>query len=397
MIGKSKARSIVCCNFLFLHTYSCDGDYMFMPVEWTQKPRDEEQLPGFTNSWYGCLIMDTIIADNLRQAATEIDLCFKEQGGRSIEGVILPLPKFVDRKACLLLGFGKDDDVDGTAEGMPKFLSLNERYRVRATSKLKHRYFSCLRRALAHLPLEVVKCLVPQKHQLQMKTIPLPKIHTSYDFPEQFTLDKEYQEPACESLLQSPTSAPFLVTGPFGAGKTRLLATSALRLLLVDARYRILIATHHIQTANEYVKKYFTPEVLSQCPNIEVVRIVTKVSQKDSASHVYKAVDDFKKQKPGVHSEQKREDINQYNLIITTFITMLSLRGVLKDSGYEFTHILVDEGAQAREPECVAAFSCSGLDTKIVIAGDHLQVCIYNASMHARMHLYCNYNMRQCM
>ena len=350
-----------------------------MPVELNQKPRDEDQPPGFTNAWYGCLIMDTIIADNLRQAATEIDLCFKEHGGLSIEGVILPLPKFVGKKACLLLGFGKDEDPDGTAERMPEFLSLNECYNVRATSKLKHRYFSCLRRALYYLPLEVVKCLVPQKHQLQMNTIPLPKIHTSYEFPEQFTLDQEYQEPACESLLQSPTSAPFLVTGPFGAGKTRLLATSALRLLLVDARYRILIATHHIQTANEYVKKYFTPEVLSRCSNVKVVRIVTKVSQKDSASHVYKAVDDFKQQEPDVHSKTEREDINQYNLIVTTFITMLSLRRVLKDSSYEFTHILVDEGAQAREPECVAAFSCAGLDTKIVIAGDHMQVC--NASL----------------
>ena len=345
-----------------------------MPVELTQKSRDKDQPPGFTNAWYGCLIMDTIIADNLRQAATEINLCFKEHGELSIEGEILPLPKFVDRKACLLLGFGKDGDMDGTSEEMPAFLRLNECCDVRVTCKLKHRYFSCLRRALANLPQEVVKRLVPQKHQLQMNTIRLPAIETPCKF-EQFTLDKEYQEPACESLLQSPTSAPFLVTGPFGAGKTRLLATSALRLLLVDDRYRILIATHHIQTANEYVKKYFTPDVLSKCANVKVVRVVTKVSQKDSSSRVYKSVDDFKQPKQGSHKKREREDINQYNLIITTFITMLSLGRVLKDCEYEFTHILVDEGAQAREPECVAAFSCAGLDTKIVIAGDHLQVC----------------------
>ena len=345
-----------------------------MPVELTQKSRDEDQRPGFTNAWYGCLIMDTIIADNLRQAATEINLCFKEHGELSIEGEILPLPKFVHGKACLLLGFGKDADVDGTLEEMPAFLRLDECCDVRVTCKLKHRYFSCLRRALAYLPPEVVKRLVPQKHQLQMNTIRLPAIETLYKF-EQFTLDQEYQEPACESLLQSPTSAPFLVTGPFGAGKTRLLATSALRLLLVDDRYRILIATHHIQTANEYVKKYFTPDVLSKCANVKVVRVVTKVSQKDSSSCVYKSVDDFKQPKQGSHRKREKEDINQYNLIITTFITMLSLRPVLKECEYEFTHILVDEGAQAREPECVAAFSCAGLDTKIVIAGDHLQVC----------------------
>ena len=352
------------------------------------QPRDEDQPPGFTNAWYGCLIMDTVIADNLCQAATEINLCFKEHEGWSIEGEILPLPMFVDRKACLLLGFGKNEEVDGVSKGMPSFLCLNERYDVKATSKLKQRYFSCLRRALANLPFEVVKSLVPQKNQLQMNTLRLPIVHTPDDIPEQFTLDEEYQEPAFERLLQSPTSAPFLVTGPFGAGKTRLLAVSALRLLLMDDRHHILIATHHIQTANEYVKKYFTVEVLSQYPVLKVARIVTKVSQKDPNCHVYKTVNDFKKQKLAFPSEKKeKEDINQYNLVITTFITMLSLRQVLKDCGYEFTHILVDEGAQAREPECVAAFSCAGLDTKIVIAGDHMQVC--TSQLYAMVHLSC--------
>ena len=355
--------------------FRCDGTYEFMPTEFTQRARGKDQPTGSANAWYGCLIMDTVKADNLRQAATEMNLCFKEHGKESIEGEILPVPKFIDGNACLLLGFGK---AGGASVGIPSFLSMNERYDVTATSKLKHRYFSCLRRALAYLPFEVVKTLVPEKRQLKMKTrhLSFPLNLVPDDLPVQFTLDKEYQEPACESLLQSPSSAPFLVTGPFGAGKTRLLAASALRLLLVQDKYRILIATHHIQTANEYVKQYFTPEVLSRYAKVKVVRIVIKVSQKASKSRVYKTVDEFKKQKVSYHDSKEREDIKQYNLIITTFITMLSLRPVLKDSGYEFTHILVDEGAQAREPECVAAFCCAGPDTKIVIAGDHLQVCI---------------------
>ncbi len=39
-----------------------------------------------------------------------------------------------------------------------------------------------------------------------------------------------------------------------------------------------------------------------------------------------------------------------------------------------FTHILLDEGAQAREPEAVAPLSLATKDTKIVIAGDPQQV-----------------------
>ena len=338
----------------------------------TQRPGGEDQPTSFTNAWYGCLIMDTVKADTLRQAATDMSLSFKEHREWSAEGEILQLPQIIDRKACLLLRFGKEDD--SMAE-MPAFLRQGECYNVEATSKLKYRYFRRLHQALTYLHPEVVKTLVPERKQLRMNTIQFPVKLVPDALPEQFTLDEEYQEPACESLLQSPPSAPFLVTGPFGAGKTRLLAVSALRLLLVQDECRILIATHHIQTANEYVKKYFTPEVLSHYPNVKVVRIVSKMHQKESP--VYKTVDDFKEKAVGGDAKDKgREDITQYNLIITTFITMLSLRRVFKDCGYEFTHILVDEGAQAREPECVAAFSCAGPNIKLVIAGDHLQVCI---------------------
>ena len=361
---------ISCCkmNLNFVFTCSCDGMYQFMPTKMTLKPRSEDQPPSFTNAWYGCLIMDTVKADTLRQAATDMSLRFKEHREWSIEGEILQLPKIIDRKACLLLCFGKED---GSLVEMPTFLRQGEHYLVEATSKLKHRYFRSLRQALTDLRPEVVETLVPEKIQLRKNTIQFP-FNPLPDNLEQFTLDKEYQEPACESILQSPSSAPFLVTGPFGAGKTRLLAVSALRLLLEKHKYRILIATHHIQTANEYVKKYFTPEVLSHYSNVKVVRIVSKMYQKESP--VYKTVDVFKKL-GGDAKDTERGDITQYNLIITTFITMLSLRPVLKDCGCEFTHILVDEGAQAREPECVAAFCCAGPDTKLVIAGDHLQVC----------------------
>ena len=39
-----------------------------------------------------------------------------------------------------------------------------------------------------------------------------------------------------------------------------------------------------------------------------------------------------------------------------------------------FTHILVDEAAQAREPELTAVLSLASEHTKLVFAGDHLQV-----------------------
>ena len=39
-----------------------------------------------------------------------------------------------------------------------------------------------------------------------------------------------------------------------------------------------------------------------------------------------------------------------------------------------FTHILIDEAAQALEPECVTPLVMADKNTKIVLAGDHKQV-----------------------
>ena len=41
-----------------------------------------------------------------------------------------------------------------------------------------------------------------------------------------------------------------------------------------------------------------------------------------------------------------------------------------------FTHILIDEGAQTREPETIAPLSMANCHTKIIIAGDNQQVHI---------------------
>ena len=49
--------------------------------------------------------------------------------------------------------------------------------------------------------------------------------------------------------------------------------------------------------------------------------------------------------------------------------------GEWKRRGF-YTDILIDEGAQTREPETVGPLSLAGRFTRIVIAGDHRQVCI---------------------
>ena len=45
-----------------------------------------------------------------------------------------------------------------------------------------------------------------------------------------------------------------------------------------------------------------------------------------------------------------------------------------QDGRLRFSHILIDEAAQAQEPECVTPLVMADENTKIVLAGDHKQV-----------------------
>ena len=61
-------------------------------------------------------------------------------------------------------------------------------------------------------------------------------------------------------------------------------------------------------------------------------------------------------------------------VIVTTLSTSLHLQAYVRKTGKYFTHILMDEGAQTREPESVAPLTMARSDTKIIITGDHKQV-----------------------
>ena len=63
---------------------------------------------------------------------------------------------------------------------------------------------------------------------------------------------------------------------------------------------------------------------------------------------------------------------NKYLVVVTTFLTAHNIQSVVGKN--VFTHILIDEGAQTREPETVAPLSMANRHTKIVIAGDNQQV-----------------------
>lgn len=92
-----------------------------------------------------------------------------------------------------------------------------------------------------------------------------------------------------------------------------------------------------------------------------------------------------------------REDIQKRRIVIVTLATSLALTNLgIKDY---FTHIFVDEAAQALEAETVMPLTLASETTCIILAGDHQQISPkvyspeamqqkFNMSLLERLHLY---------
>ena len=181
-------------------------------------------------------------------------------------------------------------------------------------------------------------------------------------------LDHIFQQEAAEAILNCSVGPPFLVTGPFGTGKTRLIARLSHQILHTEPRSRVLISVHHNPTADSYPWSFFSK--LSRhfplpCQVIRLVPDVKEASTHDSYRNIVTCTaEQF------WHYFRRREDVR---LVVTTNSTASRL---LKDDGLRghFTHIFLDEAAQCTEPEALLPLLLAGPQTKIILAGDHMQV-----------------------
>ena len=224
---------------------------------------------------------------------------------------------------------------------------------------LKHSYFQNLHKSLDRVSSKTIECLIPDELDARQRMLPFTAMPES----ECLLLDKEYQLLALKKIMACDSSVPFLVTGPFGTGKTRLLATAAVNFLKKhkNRKNRVLICTSHLHSADAYVDDYFGPMLADHCipQNLRPIRLV---------GNDYNYDGDFRHL---FTRPSERDKIEKSRLVITTFLTAPQL---IRLGVKPFTHILIDEGAQTREPEAIAPLGLADDNTKIVIAGDHLQV-----------------------
>ena len=143
------------------------------------------------------------------------------------------------------------------------------------------------------------------------------------------------------------------------------------RQLVQDKSNRVLLCTHSNKAADihvEYLDDYVVRENGIQAA--KPLRVYQPMRSPKTTSEKTKKYCLLRNQEFVLPS---REDVIKYHVVITTLATSCVLLDLQLHHGF-FTHILVDEAAQALEPEAVTPLALAGPNTKIVFTGDHMQV-----------------------
>ena len=304
------------------------------------------------------------------QASECVYICDPSNGGRVAKADIPSGGNFNKLSDKLFLGFTHSE-----ASNLESYFRMQdgwERHSVYAQFEVKHSYFDMLRRSLANLSNEAIQRIMPLVDEFTdaINFAHIPK--STYDTME---LD-EYQFRALRLIMSCQSQDPVIIPGPFGTGKTRVLAVAAYSFIenakSSDSVARILVCCHHQVSADTYVEKYFGDMLTHKFrpwDGVELVRLTRKVYYLDGDvdyKKFYVPIDKFRQQvQYGLYNAKRI-------IVVTTFSTALNI-GSLFGADF-FTHILLDEGAQVREPEAVAPLCMANEDTKIIIAGDPHQV-----------------------
>ena len=244
--------------------------------------------------------------------------------------------------------------------------------------EVKHFYFDLLHDSLKSLsPHQIDKVVPPvsaiNNYSSRSRSFPHLRRPAWYDF---LKLDEQSQQPALEKVVSSNYQIPVLVSGAFGTGKTRLLAVATYQFIEEGKRTwtptRVLLCCHHQVTADTFLNEYFGEMVYHGTNPWEVTLVrLTRARYKAEKSEYYNLCltnKSFKEIFPWKYAQK------DYMVVVTTFATALNINDVVGDK--YFTHILLDEAAQVREPEAVAPLCMASEMTKIVIAGDDQQVSL---------------------
>jgi len=174
---------------------------------------------------------------------------------------------------------------------------------------------------------------------------------------------------AVETILLSSSVLPVVIAGPFGTGKTFLLSCAVEYLIKNCQRSFILVCTLTNSAADVYLENFYNripPESANILRLVYALRVPMSIPQ-----HIRERYCLFDSKKK-CFCYPSQSEINKYRVIVTTLGLAQQLLK-LKLTGH-FTHIFIDEAAQVTVPEVMMALSLASNTTKVVLAGDHMQV-----------------------
>ncbi|KAL3915188.1 MAG: hypothetical protein SGPRY_007339, partial [Prymnesium sp.] len=182
------------------------------------------------------------------------------------------------------------------------------------------------------------------------------------------------------SKLQSPY--PLLVRGAFGTGKTSTVANAILKLLKppATADSRILLCTECNAAADLYVTllaDHLQPK--------EMLRYYQSHRRTQMHGPLWKHSEALYVAENEIFRTPTVEEVMGYRLVVCTF----DLSGVLWGIGCVrgcFSHIILDEAANALEPRSLIPLQLASRNTAIVMAGDDKQIAPTVQSGSARHH-----------
>ncbi|XP_040889071.1 helicase with zinc finger domain 2-like isoform X2 [Toxotes jaculatrix] len=243
-------------------------------------------------------------------------------------------------------------------------LKSNETYRMEVQFQLNRHSFCTMHKAVDLLP--DTNRVLPD---LKNSGVPVNNIrYENLNAKQQSAVDFIMGNSNVQKFV-----APLLIYGPFGTGKTFTLATAA-RELSKQPHNKVLICTHTNSSADLYIREHFHPFIDKKNDGIRPIRI--KANKQGSA---LLATDPITLKycllsKDGQHFlPPTKAALDCHTVVITTTTMARHFQDLKLPEGY-FTHILIDEASQMLECEALMALGFAGPNTRVVLAGDHMQM-----------------------
>lgn len=127
-------------------------------------------------------------------------------------------------------------------------------------------------------------------------------------------------------------------------------------------------------SADLYIRDHFHPIISSEKEGLQPLRIKANKQGRallttDEITLKYCLLSKDKHQ----FLPPKKDDLDAHNIVVTTTSMAKHFHDLKLPEGY-FTHILIDEASQMLECEALLALDLAGSNTRIVLAGDHMQM-----------------------